>query len=159
MSKRYALNKCQRRLALLWYLGALFPSAIVLVQTVNGVYPDATSAWKWLLPTVLPTLGLVTAVLGAEALRAHHVGHAVTTDPFFFGVTFWLSAAYLATVLFTVLAQPFSRSSPADFLKSSQAVLVPLEGIVATSMGVFFVKTRRREEGSTPAAEATAARQ
>jgi hypothetical protein len=154
--KRYPLNRCQRRLALLWYFGALLPAAVILVQTVKGVYPDAASAWNWLLPTLLPTLGLVTAVLGAETLRAHHLGHAVTADAFYFGVTFWLSVVYLATVLFTIFAQPFSTSSPADVLKSSRAVLVPFEGIVATSMGVFFAKNRRREKESTPAAEATA---
>jgi len=150
---RYPLALCQRRLARLWYLGALPPTAILLVQTANGVYPDASAAWKWLLPTIAPTLGLVTTVLGAGALRARQGGPAATCDRFFFRVTFWLSAAYLLTVLFTLGVQPFSAASPADFLKSSHAVLGPFQGIVATSMGVFFAKSRR--EASSPAAAIT----
>src|SRR5437773_2388168 len=60
----------------------------------------------WFLPTVMPTLSLVIGVLVMDATGR---GTKITKpDAFLFKLAMGLSCVYLATVLLTIVLQPFS---------------------------------------------------
>lgn len=128
-------------LATIWLLGGAFLFALFIVQSVSGKYdPRVQDAWGWLLPTIMPTLSLIIGVLAANAVSPKPQGGQV--DRYIFWLAMGLSVAYLAAVVFTVIAQPFVLRSPLDLFSLSNLWLGPLQGLVAGTLGVFFIKGR-----------------
>jgi len=96
-------------------------------------------AWNWLLPMLLPTLGLVTGARLAVLDRQCSPGKA---RRIVFRIALWLSIFYLAVILLTILVQPMAGTSPAawlDLMRRSSLLLSPLQGLAASSVGVLFV--------------------
>lgn len=151
-----ALTHCKRWLAGIWFTGFGVIFFIVLIQSQLGHYRDeANQVWGWLLPTVMPTLSLITGVLVLDASR--HDKHRATTDRFLFLLTAWLSGAYLASVLLVILLQPLSSVSPLQSMAQSNVWLGPFQGLVAAAMGAFFVRAAREGGRAAPAGTAPAA--
>jgi hypothetical protein len=143
MSERTDVTRGQRRLAMVWLTGAGILLLLMIVQTMFGRYgPQASRAWSWLLPTVLPTLSLI---VGAVAYEARRQPASATVDRFAYRVALWLSVAYLALVLVTQLMQPVTGLSPLAMMDLSSLWLGPVQGLVGIALGVFFVS---RETGS-----------
>lgn len=129
----------QRRLALLWYgcSGVLFIALFVL--TVASDDRDyMKSVWAWFLPTVAPTLSLMTGVV---------IGHAQgKTSPtpevssaFVYRLAFILSTTYLTLVFLTFLLGPLSGSGANAILEDSQLWLAPLQGLTAAALAHYFI--------------------
>jgi hypothetical protein len=130
---------CKRWLGGLWFSFAALLFLVLIVQTIFGHYgaqPD--EAWGWLLPSILPTLSLMIAVLVMDALGKST--KAKTVDKFFFLLTFGVSAFYLVMVALPIFLQPFTTQDPLAALKQSNLWLGPLQGLVSGSLAAFFVK-------------------
>jgi len=130
---------CKRRLATVWFVGGGIVFLIVILQTVLGRFGDkAATAWGWLLPSIMPTLSLIIGVLVTDAL-----GKGVEIakgDSFLYKVTLGLSVAYLGAVLLTILIAPFAPVTPLRLMEQSNLWLGPMQGLVAASLGAFFIK-------------------
>jgi len=136
--------KCKRKLSALWFTGAGILFFVLLIQTIFGRYGDRSSeAWSWFLPTIMPTLSLVIGVLVMDVLEKGV--KTIEVDTFLFKLTFGISLAYLIAVLLLFLLQPFTTVSPFELMNLSNLWLGPFQGLVAATMGAFFVKS---SEGS-----------
>ena len=132
------------RLATIWYTFTTLLLIIFFIQTILGRYGDAVeSAWAWLIPTVVPSLSLITGSLVIDFKKIS--GKAKKADRFLFRLAFCLSIGYLLAVCLTVLSSPFAEQyaqiSVIDLFNLSQLWLGPFQGLVAASLGAFFVKT------------------
>lgn len=144
-SRHLPLFQCQQRLAVLWFLGATPVFLVVFVQTLRDVYGDRTQeVWSWLLPTLLPTLLLITGVVAADAIRKA-AQHAVSVDKFFYRLTAALSIGYLVLVNAVFFLRPFSPLDPLVLLQRASLFLGPLQGLLAAALGVFFSSKKPSE--------------
>ena len=145
------MDSARSLLAKIWLSLTAVIVGIVIAQSFLGRYEDKTNeAWNWLLPTIMPTLGLIFAVLTSTAREAIRSQAMVRKS--FVQIVTWLSVAYLVLVLATIAAQPWVARDAAQALtlmRNSNLWLGPFQGLVATAMGVLFVS---KKEGSTPEA-------
>ena len=129
-----------KRLVFIWFAGSGFLFALLLLQTISGQYgSEAREAWGLILPTFVPTLFLIIGTLIADATGSVDPEASVTVDRFFFRLADFLSIAYLATVILTILLSPFSRLSQLELIKLSNLWLAPFQGLVTAALGAFFV--------------------
>jgi len=133
------MTKCKKGLGILWLSGAGIMFIILLGQTIFGLYGERTNeAWHWFLPAVIPTLSLIVSAWVIDAR-----GKAVEQKPvskFIYKGTYGLSAFYLFVVLLSISAHPFILMSPVEWLNQSDLWLGPLQGLVITATGIFFLK-------------------
>jgi len=133
------VGRCKRHLAIVWFVGAGVVFAVMLTQSLLGRYGnDLTSAWGWVLPTILPTLSLIIGVLVADALQGPEKARKV--DRFLFRLSIGISMIYVLVVLATILLQPVSPIPPPEVMKQSHLWLGPFQGIASACLGAFFVR-------------------
>ena len=137
------MSVCKKRLAIAWFIGAGMLFFIILVQTLLGRYEDkASEAWSWLLPTIMPTLSLISAVLVMDTYGRRQKPEEI--DGFLYKLTLWLSISYISAVLLVIFLQPFSSLSPFALMTQSSLWLGPFQGLVTATMGAFFVQGKTR---------------
>ncbi|MCX6306420.1 MAG: hypothetical protein NT040_15770 [Bacteroidetes bacterium] len=134
------MRTARKRLAILWFIFGGFLFLILFLQTLlTSYYGDKVDqAWSWFLPTIFPTLSLITAVFVNDALDQDKPDKSV--DNFFYILTFALSLVYLAAISLVFLICPLTQANPIDLMKLSNFGLGPLQGIIVASMGIFFLK-------------------
>ena len=144
------LDTVRSRMAIVWLGGASLILVIVVLQSLLGRYADKTQeAWGWLLPTLMPTLGMIVTVLGYTALDPLRSRSVVRKS--FFQVALFLSAMYLLLILLTILIQPLAGTDPVELMRISNLWLGPFQGLVASALGVLFVsKQQQRDSGTQP---------
>lgn len=133
------VEQCKKRLATLWFIvsGCLF--LLFVGQTLGDHYHNYTEeAWGWFLPAIMPTLSLIIGVLVIEA--RHREKNTKKADTFLYRLSFWLSSVYLLSLTLTILLQPVMTLSPIKLMNRSSFWLGPVQGLVAASLGAFFVK-------------------
>src|ERR1700693_6160773 len=109
--RKVTLEYARLTLAKVWFGGCAVLFCLLIVQSFGTVYEShRPEVWSWALPTVMPTLSLIVAVLrsgafeeGADKLAAKSV------KPEFFATAFWLSVCYLALIIGSILATPMVR--------------------------------------------------
>lgn len=139
-----SMRKCKKQLTVVWFSGGGLVFILLFFQTILGHYESGVSqAWGWALPTIMPTLSLIIGVLVSDALGISEVTKK-TTDQFVFWLAIWLSVAYLASVLLTILFQPFSGRSPIEVFVSANLWLGPFQGLVVAALGAFFVREGKK---------------
>ena len=140
------LERVRTKLAALWMIGGSSIVGMLVIQSLLGRYGDKVQdAWGWLLPTLMPTLTMILAVLGYSALSHTMSGIVVRRD--FFTLAFWLSAFYLFLIIITIIIQPFavsSRDEAIGLMRMSNLWLGPLQGLVSSVLGVLFVTKQKR---------------
>ena len=135
----------RRQLAVLWFGIGLALFVVLVLQSVFDRFGDSVEdAWSWFLPSVTPTLSIIVGVLVLDVASDGYADKMI--DPFFFWLTFGLSAVYLFLVAATLLLQPFTGVPVLDLMKQSSLWLGPLQGLVAAALGVFFVKGERAQQ-------------
>jgi hypothetical protein len=141
------LDLVRSRLATMWGIGSLLVVTIVVLQSSLGRFGDKTQdAWGWLLPTIMPTLIMIITVLSYTALDPVLSSSVVRRT--FFRITMVLSSAYLGLVALTVLIGPFRGHDGAEMvslMQTSNLWLGPFQGLVASSLGVLFVTTQKKD--------------
>jgi hypothetical protein len=133
------IDRARQGLAWLWlgYGGGIF--LLLVAQSLAGKYEgEVQEVWGWALPTIIPTLSLILAVLGAGALQPGNVALAVRRT--FYVIALWLSAIYLTLILATILAEPLTASEPLALLKLSSLWLAPFQGLVTSAIGILFTR-------------------
>ncbi len=144
--KLISLDAVRVRLTVVWLIGGLSVLIILVVQSLLGAYGSLTQeAWGWFLPTLMPTLGMIITVLTYTALDPLSSGSVVRRT--FFWIAFSLSAVYLLLVSLTIFIQPFAASSPDEriaLMRTSNLWLGPVQGLVASALGVLFVSKQKR---------------
>jgi hypothetical protein len=137
------LETVRVRLGRLWLIGALAITTIMVVQSLLGRYEkDVQEAWGWLLPTIMPTLGMIVAVLSYTALDRTLLNTSVRRS--IYQITWWLSLVYMFFILLTILVQPFTSRQPVELMRMSNMWLGPMQGLVGSALGVLFVSKKRR---------------
>ena len=138
------MDKCKKRLAIVWVTGAGVLFLVLVLQSIFGRYGDKTNdAWAWLLPTIIPTLSLIVGVVASDALDKSV--RAASVDVFMYRLALSLSVAYLVVVSLTIFLGPLSDWPQLELMKLSNLWLAPLQGIVAAAIGVFFVSKGPRK--------------
>ena len=133
------MKRSRKRLALLWFIGSGCLFVFLIVQSLAGTYGSSVNeVWAWFLPTVLPTVSLITAVLAADALGQTFESKKV--DQFFYRLAIILSVAYLLAVGSTVFVSPLVAVTPLTLMKTSNLYLGPFQGVLTGTLGVFFLK-------------------
>jgi hypothetical protein len=141
--KLVPLDHVRSRLAILWLGTAGAIILTLVIQSLRQVYGTSVQeVWGWILPTLMPTLGLIVTVLGYTALDRKVIETVVRRS--FFVLAFWLSASYLFLILLTILIQPFTAADPVGLMRMSNLWLGPFQGLVASALGVLFVSKQRR---------------
>jgi hypothetical protein len=128
------LVTARRASLLIWIIGSAVPSAILFLQTVADRYGGRSEeAWSWLVPSVVPTLGLMIGVAMKPSRQR-------AVDPFAVRLAAGLSITYLLLILATLAVQPFSALLPLQLLQMSHLWLAPVQGLVAGSIGFLFAR-------------------
>jgi hypothetical protein len=142
------LDDVRVRLAWVWLGGGGLILMILVVQSLLHVYGDMTQeAWGWFLPTLMPTLGMIITVLTYTALDPLTLGSVVRRT--FVHIALGLSITYLILVLLTIAMQPLAAQNAADrvgLMRTSNLWLGPVQGIVASALGVLFVSKQQKEQ-------------
>jgi len=114
----------------------------VVLQSLFGRFGDKTQeAWGWLLPTIIPSLGMIITVLGYTALNTETLASVVRAT--FFRIATWLSVFYLFLIVLTIVIQPLTARDPLDLMRMSNLWLGPCQGLVASALGVLFVSKQQ----------------
>jgi len=103
-----------------------------------GRYENPSEIFGWALPIIMPSLSLIITVLGASAFGPAEKQEVRRS---FFGLALWLSVIYLVLVPGTILIEPFTpqqEGQDGSLLRISSLWLGPLQGLVASAMGVLF---------------------
>ena len=147
------LETARWRLGAVWFAGSGLIFALLVVQSIAGVYEDrAQSIWGWVLPNLVPTLSLMIGVFAGAALLEEADTDKMRVRRGFYRLSVGLSCFHLMAVLLTILAQPLmpalsaeSTVDPRASLEMSNLWLGPLQGFVAATLGtLFFSKTGKR---------------
>ena len=145
------LAEARLGLARLWFSGSGLFALILIAQSIAGKYEkEVQEVWGWALPTILPTLSLILAVLGASALKTEQ--EQIKVQRTFYSIALWLSAGYLGLILVTLLIEPLTVLSALSLYKLSNLWLGPFQGLVTSSIGVLFF-TREKAQGKDAAAD------
>jgi uncharacterized integral membrane protein len=140
------LDAARSRLAWVWFIGTAFVLVLVIIQSLMNRYGSRTQeAWEWLLPTIMPTLGMILSGLICTALDP--LSSEVFVRRSFVRVALWLSGFYQALILLTILSQPFTDLDPIDLMHRSNLWLGPIQGLVGAAIGVLFVSKQKGPAG------------
>lgn len=157
-------GKAKWFLALEWFgiCGVLF--LVVFLQTIfNKFGTRSDEIWNWLLPNIMPVLTMIAGVLVADS-RSARQARQVGVGYFMFAAG--LSGFYLLLILLIVFLGPVVEDSSGllifDMIERTGILLGPLQGVVASALGIFFIKksegpaaakagSRGEEAGTAPA--------
>ncbi len=128
----------QSRLLILWGISGLVLISLMIARTLGNKFGHLVNdAWSWFLPTILPTLSLMVTVSIAQQTDDKQ------SSLFLYQLAFIISVFYLLLVLFTILNPVENQfSNPLDLMKLSNLWLGPIQGLVAATLGVFFVREK-----------------
>ena len=156
-----SFEKCKKVLAAIWLIGFLIPFGILSLQTIQGSFwgGKESEAWALFTPMILPTVGLIIGVLVADAMNPTVEDKKVNGAIFW--VTLALSLLYLGLVISIFLALPGMAANAADVTQAADAankdtakaatsglldafkrsglMLGAIQGLVTTTLGVFFI--------------------
>lgn len=139
MTMEVKMKECQEKLTKLWFFGACALFFVLLFQTILDHYGHKSNdAWRWFLPTIMPTLSLIVGVIVAETLTKTDKSRMV--DRFIYRLAFVVSSVYLVVVSLTIFLQPFASIGPIELMNLSHLWLGPLQGLASAFIGIFFVK-------------------
>jgi hypothetical protein len=137
------LRGSQMKLAILWLVGSGVPLFFMLLLSLENFWGGKDQeAWGWLLPAVIPILTLIVGSVATSGEQNKNKDVPKLT----YRIACWLSIFYLFAVIFTLGIAPF-HADHLDPLHKSSWMLGALQGLVGTSMGVFFSSSRTRKRG------------
>ena len=146
MITKMSTRDCRKRISVVWFSLGGFLALLVILQSLLGRFGEGVNqAWAWFLPTVMPTLSLITSVLVVD--MGSGGGHAAKrVDRYLYLLALWLSVAYLLIVALTFLIQPLVGTPILQLMQMSNLWLGPLQGLVAAALGAFFLKGEEKPE-------------
>ena len=141
------LRIAQQKLLWVWMVGG---GGIILFMTIQGLTGKYDERWdeagKWLMSTIFPNLGVI---VGAIAYSTQHPADDRAVDPVAYRAARGISCFYLLIVALVLLIEPLlPETGPLELMARANVVLGPLQGLVGTALGMFFVS---RQQDNTPA--------
>lgn len=148
------LHEAQQKLLRTWILGG---GGLILLVTVQGLFGNYGERWeeaaKWIMAAIFPNAGVI---VGAITYSAYQEVSATTVNPVAFRSAWWFSRLYLLIVLLVLLMEPLVRDAgPLEMMARANVILGPLQGLVGTALGAFFMSMQTGERPS-PARTAAA---
>lgn len=145
MTNNISWTRSKARLAAVWYVWSGAILMILIFQSSVGKYGEqATLAWQWLLPTILPTLTLMIGVFAVDAAEKKTSKKAVVSRHIF-RLTVGISIFYLLTVSLTLFLEPITPISGLELMSLSNLWLGPFQGVTTAAIGIFFMKREAAE--------------
>lgn len=136
-------REAKKNLTTVWFVLSAVPFLILAIQTAFNRYGQHTAeVWAWLLPQIMPTLGVTVAIWFADS----HVVEPdrVILNRYAYRMAFFLSIAYLTLVACVFLIEPFvPREDSLQMFSRSNFFLAPLQALTGALLGVFFSKEHR----------------
>lgn len=140
MNEPVDLYNCQRKLVVLWLVGSAIPLLTMLIQSLTGFWQGKDQeAWGWVLPALLPTLTLIVGSIVATDSKSESEKREVPRLTY--RIALWISTFYLFAVLL-ILGSVAGKTQPLEPLHRSSWLLGAVQGLVGTSLGVFFSSAR-----------------
>lgn len=144
-----SLDGARMDIAKIWLIGSLLIFSLVIIQSLSGSFGEsyAQPVWEWLLPTVVPTLGMIISTLAASAF-ARTASDALVRRSFS-RIASLISAFYLLTILALIVFRQSIAPDTQSWLAKvhmSNLWLGPLQGLVTAALGALFV-AKHREKG------------
>ena len=135
MTPRYRL-----RLAVLWIAWFALLVALLILRTSADAFAGVEKeVWGWFLANIMPTVTLVSAVTGLTKASEPSPDDADLRPLFRLG--FAMSVFYLLALSLPIVAQAFQQGDPMPGFQRANLWLGPLQGVVASTLGVFFAKS------------------
>ena len=143
-----SMERLRVRLAVIWLSGAGLILAVMIVGSLNDLFDKSTQAvWEWLLPTIMPTVGSIVSTLAATALLENSSKGEVRRS---FALTAEVLSIFYLLIIFgsIVFKQSISSDTPQwlEKLHMSNLWLGPLQGVVASALGVVFLSKKDKPE-------------
>ncbi|NIY73461.1 hypothetical protein HCZ30_13600 [Marivivens donghaensis] len=144
------IEKARYQLATIWFaaFGLIFLCLIVMTSTPR-LGAESARIWNWALPNFVPTLGLMTSVLGASAIQSKRSKEQKVRRAFC-RLAVGISVFYVLVLLLVLLMPSINwwmgvetPTGPkiVSHLENSTIFMGPLQGIVIAAMGfLFFVR-------------------
>jgi hypothetical protein len=146
-----SMERLRGRLAAIWLSGAGLILTVMIAGSLNGLFDKSTQAvWEWLLPMIMPIVGSIVSTLAATALVENASKGEVRRS--FALVAEALSIFYLLIILGSIVfKQSISSNTPewVEKLHTSNLWLSPLQGIVASALGVVFLSKKGKDASPT----------
>ncbi|MCE4554254.1 hypothetical protein [Pelomonas cellulosilytica] len=151
-------SQAKKRLGILWFSVSGCLTVIFAFMTIGkgGFQSHSTEAWGWFIQSLLPSLGLMVGVLIADGQAQNNAQRLqVTSDvSMLYGIAMGCSCVYLLLVT-AVLFWEAPVGERLAALQQSTVFLGPLQGLLATLLGFFFVRSKppgpaRRQGTSGP---------
>lgn len=147
MNEPVELYRCQKKLAALWLVGSAIPLLTILIQSLTGFWQGKDQeAWGWVLPALLPTLTLIVRSIVVTENKPE--GEKREVPRLTYRIAFWISTFYLLAVLLA-LGSVAGKPQPLEPLHRSSWLLGAVQGLVGTSLGVFFSSARLQKAQAT----------
>lgn len=141
---RVDLEQARKLIAKIWFIGGGISFLLVILQSIFGRFQGiAQEIWAWFTPTIVPTLGLIIGVLASTALE-DDTGR--TVKRFFFRAAVWLSGAYLAVLLLTMLLEPLAGTHDLTYFHLANYWLTPIQGLVVAALAALFNSRKKTED-------------
>jgi hypothetical protein len=143
-----SMERLRVRLAVIWLSGTGLILAVMIVGSLNGLFDKSTQAvWEWLLPTIMPTVGSIVSTLAATALLENSSKGEVRRS---FALTAEvLSIFYLLIILGSIVFKQSISNDTVQWVEKlhmSNLWLGPLQGVVASALGVVFLSKKDKAE-------------
>jgi hypothetical protein len=132
----------QMQLMLVWVIGGAILLIVAWLQILFGHYgEDGRDVITWLLPSIIPTVSLVTGVWANNVIRRSRSTRQVELKTY--RVVLAVSLFYLIFIALIFAIQPMVARPPLDVIKDSGLILSPLQGVVSVFLGIFFTQEKK----------------
>jgi len=140
---KISMLKSQMALMLVWVIGGASLLLVAWVQILFGHYGDkGQDVIAWLLPSIIPTVSLVTGVWVNNARKKTPSTKKVERKTY--RVVLAVSLFYLIFMGLIFAIQPMVARPPLDVIKDSGLILSPLQGVVSVFLGIFFTQEPKK---------------
>jgi len=136
---RVSVLKTQMQLMLVWVIGGGILLLVAWLQIIFGHYGEkGQDVLTWLLPTIIPTVSLVTGVWVNNTRKKYKSTQKVERSAS--RIVLAVSIVYLVFIGLIFAVQPMVATPPMDVIKNSAVVLSALQGVVSVFLGIFFTQ-------------------
>jgi hypothetical protein len=141
-------STAQKKISVIWFVNAGILALIFVLFTVFDKFDGRiVDGWSWYSQTIVPTL---TLILAAFAYSLNHSENEKLVDIFYFKLVKYFSIGYFTILYITILLAPvtfkIAATSIIDYLKNSIIFISILQGIVAYSLGLFFMNESKTSD-------------
>lgn len=136
---KVSMLKSQMQLMLVWVIGGAILLLVAWLQILFGHYDDkGQDVITWLLPSIIPTVSLVTGVWANNTVKKSRSTQKVERKAY--RIVLVVSLSYLIFIGMVFAIQPMVARPPLDVIKDSGLILSPLQGVVSVFLGIFFTQ-------------------